>query len=326
MTTTGAPRPTRTGWGGSPVSVGSHLQRIRAVQEHVPRFEPPQVLAPTSPVGDLFGFRGKAQKAAVADLLRRGLEGLPGKTALVGSLFGGAGVSTLAALVWSTWSGRGIDGVLVDTTTQFVPGLPNRVSPAGLAGAPTWADFETTCRARVGADFTTVRARREGRSVLVQSAGPSAAIPDPSLVGSVVSVAASAWPMVVVDGGALGQARFEGLLTTIVPNLLVLVCRSDVDEIRSTTGYLRQVHQRGVVDCQQRAVIAAVGCRHSARTAQALAAAADVVAGAIPLRFDRRLVDRGVQVSASHTSSTTELLAAAMAQAPRNTTKEQHNE
>ena len=241
---------------------------------HVVRSLPPQPprLSDTAtpnrdfPVADLLALRSRPRPAAVRRLLGGISADTGGRRVMVGSLFGGTGVSTLTALTERAWSAHRLPSVVMDATGHWRPGLPDRLAPAQLFASPTWADLDPRS---VAGEFEAVRAAGDGRSVLI-GAGARGDLVDPGTVATVAAHVAASWPLVLIDMGS-GAGRVRAHLQTGAPSLLVLVCRLSALEIRETADFLREVHRNGLVDVHRAAVIATIG--GSARSSSDAAAA-----------------------------------------------------
>lgn len=233
---------------------------------------------------------------------------------MVGSLFGGTGVSTVTALVWQAWSARGVPGVLLDAAGQWRPGLPDRLDPAALVGAPMWRDFRGRDAEYLRKDFDAVRVAAGLRSVLV-SDGPRSL---PTLIEEAAAVDAAArasWPLVLSDVGGSADGVWNHLAAAPA-DLLILVCRYSATELRDTADFLRTAGP--VVDGRQSAVIAVAGPESgwSQRVSAAVAAVADAVTGVVRIDHDRGLRARTSRVGPRNLNSAVTQLAAAIAAAP----------
>jgi len=233
-----------------------------------------------------------------------------GRRVMIGSLFGGTGVSTLTALIERAWSAHRVPSVAMDATGHWRPGLPERIAPSRLVASPRWTDVEGRS---VAAEFEAVWASSRGRSVLI-GAGERCRHVDPETVAADVS---ASWPLVVIDVGS-GAERVREHLQAGAPGLLVLVCRSSAVEIRQSANFLREAHRDGLVNGHQAAVITTVGApgRQSTDVSAAMAAVSDTAAGAVRLPMCRTLSRREAWVDDSCVDDAARLLAAAVAAAP----------
>lgn len=328
------------GWGGSPVPVRvATSARIRARDSRPPtpeRAAPP----PANPVAELFAARGSEGRSQVIRLLTGGLSAAEvGRRVAVGSLAGGTGVSTVAALLWQAWSTRRIPGVLLDAAGGWRPGLADRIDPVELVGRPQWSDFLGRDDQQLIKEFDAVRAAAGARSLLVcrdrrtpgefgRSFGASA-----DVAGSIGMAAAVSWPLVIQDLGHGPASHVDqvieqlgahhGALRTYSatpPDLVVVVCRFSAVELRDTAEVLRHAVAVAAGDPQavnprSRAVIAACGPagEWSAAVAAAVAVAADAVAGVVRIDHSRALRDRTTHVHRRHLGGGITRLAAAVA-------------
>ena len=266
-------------------------------------------------MADLLSLRPRARRAAVRSLLGEGISPAAGggRRVMIGSLFGGTGVSTLTALIERAWSAHRVPSVAMDATGHWRPGLPERIAPSRLVASPRWADVEGRS---VAAEFEAVWVSCRGRSVLI-GAGERCRQVDPETVAAVAADTAASWPLVMIDVGS-GAQRVREHLQAGAPGLLVLVCRSSAVEIRQSADFLRESHRDGLVDSHQAAVITTVGGpgRQYSDVPAAMAAASDTAAGAVRLPMCRTLSRREASVDDSCVDDAARLLAAAVAAAP----------
>jgi hypothetical protein len=247
----------------------------------------------------------------VTSLLDEGISpAAGGRRVMIGSLFGGTGVSTLTALIERAWSAHRVPSVAMDATGHWRPGLPERIAPTRLVASPRWADIEGRSVAR---EFEAVWASSRGRSVLI-GAGERCRHVDPETVAAVAADVSASWPLVLIDVGSGAERVREHLQA----GLLVLVCRSSAVEIRQSAEFLREAHRDGLVDGHQAAVITTVGGpgRQSTDVSAAMAAVSDIAAGAVRLPMCRTLARRETRVDDSCVGDAARLLAAAVAAAP----------
>ncbi len=291
-------------------------------------------------VADLLSARGSDAKSQVNRLLSGGLSAAEGgRQVVVGSLSGGTGASTVAALLWQAWAARGIPGVMLDAAGGWRPGMADRINPAQLVARPQWSDFLGRDDQQLAKEFDAVRAVAGARSVLVARGGwlPGEVLPPlgPSSgeVRAVACAASRSWPLVVKDLGHGADSHADELVTQLgpgddpgadaagrqlwIPELLVVVCRFSAVELRDAGELLRRA-ARTHIDPRQRVVIAACGPAPdwTPAVASAVAAVADTVAGVVRMDHSRSLRDRTTHVHRRHLDGGVTRLAAAVAATP----------
>ncbi|WP_154674222.1 hypothetical protein [Nakamurella lactea] len=295
-----------------------------------------------NPVAELLSARGSAVKAQTSRLLAGGLSAAEGgRLVAVGSLSGGTGASTVAALLWQAWSARGVPGVLLDAAGGWRPGLADRIDPAELIARAQWSDFLGRGDQQLTKEFDAVRAAAGARSVLVVRDGrPSGQLLPPqrplhSDVREVGRAASRSWPLVIhgLGHGTDSQAgELVGQLSpgdeigddppgnaarrrSSAPDLVVVVCRFSAVELRDVAEVLRLGHR---IDPRQRVVIAACGqaSEWTPAVAAAVAATTDAAAGVVRIDHVRGLRDRTAYVHRRHVGHGITRLAAGIAATP----------
>lgn len=304
-------------WGRAPVPVprGGRLQPMAAVAA-------PDVPHPVGQVvfgpGELLRLRERERAVRVRSIEASGWPGRRG--VLVGSLYGGTGVSTLAAqLAWAARS-RGLPAVLLDGSSAYGSGAASRLSSdVRMSHEPGWADLAfldqqgptglaDAFAARLPSLSAEVPVLVGGRSV------PDRRRPPAGLLAVAVSAAlAGGWPFVAVDAGA-GADPLTAALSVWAADLAVLVCRADALEVRESADYLR--HLSSVVGRPAgRSILAIVhGGRVTRPVAQARAAVSDTAAGSVAVQMVDQLRDRSAVVAAA--PPPVSLLMAALAISP----------
>lgn len=289
-------------WGRSPVPVprGGRLQPMAAVAAPgVPHTAGQVVFGP----GELLRERERERAARVRAIE---VSGWPGpRSVLVGSLYGGAGASTLAAqLAWAARS-RGLPSVLLDGSTAYGSGAASRLSSdVRMSHEPAWADMAFLDKqgatgladafaARLPSLSAEVPVLVGGRSVQDRRRPPAGL-----LAAAVNGALAGGWPLVAVDAGA-GADPLTAALSVWDADLAVLVCRADALEVRESADYLR--HLASVVGRPAgRSILVIVhGGRVTRPVAQARAAVSDTAAGSVAVQMVDQLRDRSAVVAAS---------------------------
>lgn len=296
------------GWGAQPVAgvpVGD-LVRVDDDARLLPLTQAgPAASGVRLPV--LLGAKGREQVKLADELLSAGLSVTDSRTVMVAGLFGGVGVSTLAAQLAHVWAGCGVPSVSLDAAGGRYPGLLDRFDGDGLLGCPSWDDLAAADEAALAGQFAAAAAAPVGGNIVT-----SGGLAGPAQVARVAAGAATSWPLVVVDAGT-DVWRVEGLARALAPDLLVVVCRPSVREVRLTVDWLREFSFAGIPMADKAVVaVAGVPMMRSAPVSAALAAVWDVAAGAVVQRFEPYLSVRTAAVK-STAARTTRVLAAAAA-------------
>lgn len=296
-------------WGGEPVrlSPGGGL---------VPASTPDWSLEPAgagttrSGVQELLAIRPRERARVVDRLLSGGLSPANRRLVMVGSLWGGTGVSTLSSSLAAVWAGERVPAVLLDASGQDDPGLPDRVDPQMTAGCPQWSELpgDPTLMAE---QFVAVAASSD-RPVLVTGGGPSSA----GEVAAVAGAAQAGYGLVVIDAGSLGSRIREIGAAACGLDLLVMVCRPSEEELRRTAAWLRSEQSIGRLEACRAAVIAVIGAPtvRATAVAAAMTVVSDAAAGpAVRVDTARDLTVRTAFPSWRHPVEGTRLVAAAIA-------------
>lgn len=314
-------------WGGEPVrlTVGTDLVRVPPIAPGPQVGSEPVAAAVPYPLADLLSSRRRDSERRVGQLLDAGLSSTASRRVVVGSLFGGTGVSTLAALLADVWDSVRVPSVLLDTTGQLHPGLQERITDDVLAGKPAWLDLATVDRAALVEQFAAVARYAPTRpgevpaSVLVT--GDAVAPVPGDVVQRVVSAAAESWPLVIVDAGS-DHCHLDDLVGWVAPEVVILVCRPSAVELRVTADWLR-ARSSWPLDCRQSAVVAVVGAQamRTRSVSAAMTVASDVAAGSVRVDTAADLTVRDVPVSGrterGRTDPAVRLLAAGISVAPK---------
>lgn len=288
-------------WGGSPVTVprGGRLQPVAAVAGSA-HFE-----AGTGALGvaELLRLRDRERTARIGAIAAAGWPGP--RSAVVGSLFGGVGVSTLAAQLAWTGRTRRLPTVLLDGSGAYGSGAASRLASAiRMDYGPSWADLAGLASGPAGALAGAFGARLPSLSaevpVLVGGRSETDHRRPPSdLVGAaIVGALDGGWPLVTVDAGG-GADEMTAALSVWDSDLAVLVCRADPAEVRESADYLRFLAE-SVGRPPGRSVLAIVHAGRLTRSvAQARAAVSDTAAGSVAVQMVERLRDRSAVVAAA---------------------------
>lgn len=271
----------------------------------------PGVFGPT----ELLRLRERDRTARVREIEQAGWSG--SRTVLIGSLFGGVGVSTLAArLVWAGRE-RGLPAVLLDASEAYSAGAASRIpETARMSQQASWADLAQTAAAGdLGRAFGERLPGLDATApVLVAGRQPSDGLrhrPPAGLLAQVVrGVQAGAWPLAVVDHGA-GADALTAALRAVNPHLVVLLTRGDAAEIRETATFLRVLASSGVWGTDHTVLAVAHDGALGRSVAAARAAVLDAAAGSVDAAFTKDLRDRTSTVTG--VSPAISLLMAALA-------------
>ena len=286
-------------WGAAPVAVPRGTGgRVRAVAaEGLAAPSPARALAfgPT----ELLRLRDRERLSRVRAIEHAGWPGP--RTILVASLYGGVGVSTIAAQL--AWSGRvrGLPTVLLDASEAYGTGAAARIPDAAqMTQRPSWADLARTLYTGGPDGLTGAFSERlpglEG-AVPVLTGGRQSTDelrhrpPADLLAGGVQAAQLGGWPLVVVDHGA-GAVPLTLTLGGFDPDLLVLVTRGDVAEVRESAAFLRHLAASGVRGSDRTVLVVAHDGRIGRSVAAARASVLDAAAGSIDAPWTDRLRDR----------------------------------
>lgn len=291
-------------WGAVPVTVPRGTGgRVRAVATEPAQqsIAGPAGFGPT----ELLRLRDRDRLGRVRAIEQVGWPGP--RTVLVASLYGGVGVSTLAALLAWAGRGRGLPAVLLDASEAYGSGAAARISNAAqMTQRPSWADLARTAQTSGPAGLSMAFSDRlpglEGAvPVLAGGRQPAEGLryrPSPDLLASTVRAAQSGgWPLVVVDQGA-GADPLSATLHRFDPDLLVLVTRGDAAEIRETAAFLRHLAGSGVRGSDRTVLAVAHDGRIGRSVSAARASVIDGAAGSIDAPWSDRLRDRTTTVDA----------------------------
>ncbi|MEP6562422.1 MAG: hypothetical protein ABJD68_15255 [Nakamurella sp.] len=316
-------------WGANPVPVadlGGNRDRTTDRPLSVTRRAP----APT-------GLPPGVARFPVADLLRRGprdrtrqalqvlAQRWPGpRRVVVGSLTGGTGRSTTAALICAAATDTGVSVLLLDATGGDGSDLACRVGRppmrrdwTRLTGTEAAVDFAALRRRSDTNPGNTNRGDNDGAVTVLAVNGDGGAPPPVAAVAAGAAAAAAAgWPLVLVDLPQ-GQPAIRAAVELGGVDLLVLVCRPDPAEIADSSDFLRDL-AAGDPDCTQRAVVAVRADRRGLPTAarRALAGVCDAAAGPVVLTHVPRLTGRRAAANGPDAVAAGRLLAAAAAVTP----------
>lgn len=307
-------------WGANPVPVTARPgERPVRVPPAAPPTLPPGSGRYRFPVSELLRRRPGDRDRRAAQVLAGGWPGP--RRVVLGSLTGGAGRSTTAAVICAAAGAAGVPVLALDATGGDDGELAARVGGGAAAGR----DWTRLTGREAEVDFTALRRRADagseaaGAQVAVITVGGDAGSPPPAeAVAAGASAAATAWPLVLVDiphgHAATGAAVRAGGI-----DLLVLVCRADPAEIADSCEFLAEVTAAaGGMDCAQRAVVAVRADRRGPTGAarRALAAVAGVAAGPVPVPYVARLTGRRAAAHGPDAEAAGRLLLAAAALTP----------
>jgi hypothetical protein len=196
---------------------------------------------------------------------------------LFGSLTGGAGRSTAAALLSAAAVDAGAAVLVLDGTGQVASDVAVRLG----TGEATRRDWTWAVDPAAGLHFAALHRRTGPGPVPVVAVGGDRGTAAPAdALAAAAAAAARSFPVVLVDlpGGA---AATRAAVAAGRPELLVMLCRPDPVEIGDTAEFLRDLAPD--LDCARRAVIAVRADRRGLpRPARrVLAAAADAAAGVL---------------------------------------------
>lgn len=310
------PAPPDPQWGANPVPVAG-ISRHRPVLF-------PQRSTPPAATGTA------AARFPVAELLRRPprdreieagrvLAGRwPGPRRVVfASLTGGAGRSTLVAVLSAAAVDVGVPVLVVDGTGGDPRSLMGRIGPGAAVSRRDWTRLSGV---EAEADFAALhrRAGSGGPAVMVVPVGGEQGFPPPAgAVAAGAEAAARTWPLVLVDLPH-GEAATRAAVRAGGFDLLVLLCRADPAEITDATGFLTDLAADGGVDCAQRAVIAVRAERRGlpGSVRRRLAAVSDCAAGPLTVTHVSSLTGRRNPAQGPDAVAAGRLLLAAAASAP----------
>ena len=278
-------------WGANPVPVSAGPgERPVMVQLPVQPSPSPGPGRYRFPVSDLLRCRPRDRDRRAARVLAGGWPGP--RRVVVGSLTGGAGRSTTAAVMCAAAVDAGVPVLALDATGGDDDELAARIGSGAAAGR----DWTRLTGRDTEVDFAALRRRAgaDGNPVAVVAVGGDAGAPPPAdAVAAGAAAAATAWPLVVVDIGH-GQAATGAAVRAGGIDLLVLVCRADPAEIADSCEFLTALAAAGEMDCAQRAVVAVRADRRGVPGAarRTLAAVAAASAGPVPVPYVARLAGR----------------------------------
>lgn len=269
------------GWGATPVVLsGVPADRLRPapIRTPLPRRLRPNAEPTIGTVLDRRGGRG----SSIGPLLSVQWRTPP--RVLVGSLFGGSGVTTVATALATRAAGSQHPAVLLRTAPEAgLESLARLSSPVtGWDQAATLPDNEPSVVVACGGQRLPVIVGRDGEPR-----------PSLSLVARIAEDGRRAGALVVMDV-AHGVAEVRRALATQHADLLVLCCRRNADELRLTGVFLRQLAADCLVDSRKHAVVAVtgIGGRWRLGARSALACLSDTAAGALDLDPRSRRIDR----------------------------------
>ena len=284
-------------WGAAPVGVprgtGGQLRAV-APTPVGQLSNSPRLFGPT----ELLRLRDKDRVNQVRAIEEAGWPGP--RTVLIGSLYGGTGVSTLAAQVG--WAGRerGLPVVLLDASEAYSSGAVARVPEAArMSQQPSWADLAQLSARGAAAVSAAFGERLPGLAgavpVLIGGRQPTDGLrhrpPAGLLQAAAHGAQAGGWPLVVIDHGA-GADALTATLARFDPDLLVLTTRGDAAEIRESAAYLRGLAGGGVWSSDRTVIAVVHGDKIDRPVAAARASVLDAAAGSIDARWSDALRDR----------------------------------
>jgi CO dehydrogenase nickel-insertion accessory protein CooC1 len=215
----------------------------------------------------------------------------------------GSGRSTLAALLTMVTAMRQRGPVLaVDCSGSLWPGLARRLPvPPNLELdwqhlAPAFTSLDDTAAARVIAERIPQVNLRTSQAQVGRLGGAPYGQPNPpppaNATVRTIEIARRLGRYTFVDSAA--ETHWQGQLTAVTADALVVTCRADASELRRAARLVRLLSAVNKRDFTSITVITAIdhrGRRWSRATAAAIAAASEAAAAVMRIPYDPALAD-----------------------------------
>lgn len=264
---TGIPEPLLIpAWGAAPAPVPSGGYRLAPIPLATRRQSPKVQVAPARARSGvsrlLMTVRPKDRRPEALGVVRRPWVGR--KRVVVGSLFGGAGMTSTVVALHGAARVLGVQSAVLDASSGWWPGASGWVDKTD-AVATSWPEvLQTSPDERVSRFHAAVGGDEVGRGgsgwakslVIGDGMETWADHQRPTAVeaSQIAAETSQAWPLTILEIG--GYRAITAAVASARPQLLVMSCRASVDQLQATLDYLRRLTAEENFDTQYCAVIA----------------------------------------------------------------------